>query len=411
MPFAQLGMVHYCRWCVMDNLIDADGKPTPPMLLLQACFDGAIPDFLQTWATQQGGGLDKIYSHCESYPAQPNAQNRVEYLQKYHIKEKLAWTAFQGETVERIKQEAALVQGIQEHLDKNRLHNLPAQDLYANIKAFAQQNYAWALLPPPTHSLGWKIKYYGELALLFLFGALWVASLFVLIASIFWHIALPVFVTAFVLFVPLTLFLVIWILLAKHFENIDNRHIETISPIPKEAVLAKEDLVDLPQNQLTIYGALKNPNWFRRRHIKLFLMIARTSAKYRATKGSLSGVTTIHFASWALFNNDKNVLFTSNYDGGWESYLSEFIDYSASAMNMSFGNIKGYPKIIWLIKKGAHDEQNFKKVVRHNQYACQVWHVAYPQIRAKNILRNQKIRKGLSQKMNEQALRDWLKLL
>jgi hypothetical protein len=249
------------------------------------------------------------------------------------------------------------------------------------------------------------------LALLFLFGALWVASLVVLLASIFWHIALPVFITAFVLFVPLTLFLVIWIGLAKHFENVDNRHIEQISNKPKEDVLAQEDVIPIPQNQLTIYGALKSPNWFRRRHIKLFLMIAKTSAKYRATKGSLSGVTSIHFASWALFNNDKNVLFTSNYDGGWESYLSEFIDYSASAMNMSFGNIKGYPKIVWLIKKGAHDEQNFKKVVRYNQYPCQVWYVAYPQIRAKNILRNQKIRKGLSQKMNDQQLAEWLKLL
>ena len=383
-PFQKLPMVHYCRWCILDEAEEPNGDPAPLMLMFQIIFDGDRNKFLQHLSKEFAHGIDSIYQHCEGYPSQPNEASRYQYFQKYRHKEPLAWTAVRGGTVEQILQEENLRQGIESFLDKNPLQKSSPDAIYQRIKDFVNQpQYAWALTPPPKPSLGWKIRYY--------------AGMFFVILSIL--VLLPLIIV----------FAIFWILLAKHFENQDNKHIKPIERVLKPEVLKREDTLE--QNQLTIYGTLKRPHWFRYSNIRILLFISSLLGKYRSTKGNLGGIETIHFVSWAIFNKKKNLMFLSNYDGGWESYLSEFIDFAASVMNLNFGNIIGYPKVRWLLKDGAHDEQNFKLIVRAYQYPCQVWYTAYPNLRVKNILRNAAIRRGLSQKMSAQQMEDWLKLL
>ena len=91
-----------------------------------------------------------------------------------------------------------------------------------------------------------------------------------------------------------------------------------------------------------------------------------------------------------------------------EIYLSEFIDRSAMAMNLTFGTTVGYPKVKRLLWEGAFDEQAFKTVVRNNQYPCQVFYSAYPYLTVKNILNNNNIRKGLDGSGKE-TIEQWLK--
>ena len=35
-------------------------------------------------------------------------------------------------------------------------------------------------------------------------------------------------------------------------------------------------------------------------------------------------ISTIHFARWVVIDNDQRLLFTSNFDGSWETYLRDF---------------------------------------------------------------------------------------
>jgi hypothetical protein len=92
--------------------------------------------------------------------------------------------------------------------------------------------------------------------------------------------------------------------------------------------------------------------------------------------------------------------------------LSEFIDSAAVPMNMSFGNILGYPPLKFLFFGGAQDEEVFKQVVRTNQYPCQIWYSAYPFLHIKNVLNNSRVREGLAKNIqNEAEARKWLSLL
>ena len=102
-------------------------------------------------------------------------------------------------------------------------------------------------------------------------------------------------------------------------------------------------------------------------------------------------------------------MFLSNYNGNWQNYLSQFIEQSASAMNVTFGQMVGYPQIKWFLGEGAHDEQNFKQVVRQNQYPSQVYYSAYPNLTVRNILNNSYFRQGLHTDMkDDEEIKDWL---
>ncbi|TAE13107.1 MAG: hypothetical protein EAZ95_11640 [Bacteroidetes bacterium] len=383
-PFSKLPNVHYCRWCIVDSAKNADGSDAPPMLLFQIIFDGKREAFIKGFLQDFASGIDKIYQYCEDYPTQPTYESRYSYFRKFRRKEPLAWTAVRGGTVEQILKEEKLRRGIEVFLDKNPMQQEQPETIQQRIKAFVSNTpeYQWAMTPPSKPSVVWKLAYYSKLVLLILCGI--VLSPLILVFAIF------------------------WVLLLLYYEKQDNKHIMPLKRELKPEVLKREDL--LRQNQLTEYGTFKGPHWFRYTNIHILLFVSSILGKYKSTKGNLGGIETIHFVSWAIFNKNQNLSFLSNYDGGWQSYLSEFIDFAASVMNLTFGNIKGYPKTRWLLKEGAHEEQNFKMIVRAYQYPCQIWYTAYPKLRVKNILRNAAIRKGLSRKMNTQQLQNWLKL-
>ncbi|MBV8971179.1 MAG: hypothetical protein JO290_02685, partial [Sphingomonadaceae bacterium] len=47
-----------------------------------------------------------------------------------------------------------------------------------------------------------------------------------------------------------------------------------------------------------------------------------------ATDGFLGSMRTVHFAHWAFLNNNSRLLFFSNFDHSWDSYLDDFIEKS-----------------------------------------------------------------------------------
>jgi hypothetical protein len=79
-------------------------------------------------------------------------------------------------------------------------------------------------------------------------------------------------------------------------------------------------------------------------------LIARTS-----THGSLSGIPSIHYAHWALIDRGRRLLFLSNYDGSWESYLGDFIDKASRGLTGVWSNTVGFPVTDYLIFKGADE--------------------------------------------------------
>src|SRR4028119_186031 len=69
----------------------------------------------------------------------------------------------------------------------------------------------------------------------------------------------------------------------------------------------------------------------------------------------ITAISTIHFARWVIIDNDTRLLFTTNFDGTWDSYINDFIENASEGMDAIWSNCEGYPA------GGAKDAEAFKK--------------------------------------------------
>jgi hypothetical protein len=390
--FDKIKTLHFLRWFLIEearpsnrqNSFD-DQQKMPVSLAFTSNYDGDLDVHLQEILLVAKEAIVKIYSYCKGFPTSSTLSDLeiISFLKAHTIKNQLFWPAIRGGTAEQLKGESMLVSEIQNFINlslkQGSFTNLSPEKIKEAIIHFVKNDYRlnWALTPRAKPSFSWKFKYYGSL------------------------------IIKLTLLIPVLLLLVIFLMISGIFNKADNKNRADISRSQDfENLLKNEDRVFM--NQLTVYGAIKRPYWYRRTQLRIGLWLFALNGKYRSNKGKLSGMETIHFARWALFNNNKNVMFLSNYDGAWEIYLSEFIDRSAAAMNLTFGTTVGFPMVKGLFKEGAHDEQSFKTVVRNNQFPCQVWHSTYPTLTVKNIRNNQAIRAGLAG-VSKESVNDWLK--
>jgi hypothetical protein len=110
--------------------------------------------------------------------------------------------------------------------------------------------------------------------------------------------------------------------------------------------------------------------------------------------GQLGGIPSIHFAQWMLLDDDR-LLFLSNYDNSWESYLGDFVDQAAVGLNLAWACTELFPKTHLLAIGGANDEERFKAWTRAYQVPTQVFYSGYPDLSIAAINNNTWIRYGL----------------
>ena len=149
-----------------------------------------------------------------------------------------------------------------------------------------------------------------------------------------------------------------------------------------ERLFGKEDI--WVQNHLTTLTNIK-PGAFRLRTLKGVLWLINLLAKTVFITGSLGGIPTIHFARWLLIDNDRRLLFFSNYDGSWASYLGDFVDKANYGLTAVWSNTDNFPPTRFLFFGGAQHIEAFKAWSRYsNEYAA-VWYSAYPTASVRNI--------------------------
>jgi deferrochelatase/peroxidase EfeB len=126
--------------------------------------------------------------------------------------------------------------------------------------------------------------------------------------------------------------------------------------------------------------------------------------------GFLSGIGTIHFARWVTPPKSRDLVFLSNYDASWESYLEDFITRAHAGLTGVWSNTVGFPRTENLIRGGATDGERFKRFARRSMIPTRFWYSAYPDLTVAAIRRNAKIRRGLSGTMTEDEAKEWLAL-
>jgi hypothetical protein len=388
LPFGRLPMVHFARLFVLDEAKDLAGAHIPAQLVFLTDLDAPRFGYLRRLVKLAGETLDRIFEHCEGYPepGQRTVGGRLAYLHGQTVKADTVYVNTIGRSVRQVRQEAALHEAIQAFLDRpgQQWSGRSPTEIHATIRAFVgdDEELRWALEPARPPGRIWRAKqalHFVAVPLLVL-----VLAPVLLLAAPFWLLAL-------------------------------RRH-ERTDPVPDlkfdharaEQLAAFEDHV--VQNPLSAVGSIK-PGRFRLLTTLGVLRLIDYTTRHIFNRGSLAGITTIHFARWVFIDDRRRLVFASSYDGSLESYMDDFIDKVAWGLNAVFSNGIGYPPTRWLVLDGATDEQAFKKFLRSYLVPTQLWYSAYDNLTNANIANNTAIRAGLAGPMSAEETERWLRRL
>ena len=391
LPFGQFERLHFARLAVLDDPtfgdIEAYGveRPNLPVYLgLIGSCDGTADECLVDLARRAGGGLRQIFMHCEDFAANGDLAVWMRAHQYPIAANYINWV---GRTVRQIKEESALRRALSAKVSRTLLASgAQAQQLRRELIEFVDLEISagrLGLTPHDPTPLRWQIAKLLHLVAIPLVGL--VLTPFLIVLS------------------PLLIYLL---------RSKEKSDAEICPPVDAAVLLELQELEDRDvSNQYTAIGSVK-PGLFRRSLVTVLLAAIDYAARHVFTCGFLARVQTIHFAFWAFIDDKRRLVFTSNYDGGHEAYMDDFINKVAWGLNLSFSHGVGWPRTRWLVARGARIENKFKNYQRRHQLPTQVWYKAYPGLALADLKHNQRIREGLQRPSvtDAQALA-WLRLL
>jgi hypothetical protein len=166
-------------------------------------------------------------------------------------------------------------------------------------------------------------------------------------------------------------------------------------PIDEEVMRQMAQREDwIPQNHMGSVVLIK-PGVLRKIVIRAGHLGLGLFLRVTATDGYLGSMRTVHFAHWAFANNTSRLMFLSNFDQSWESYLDDFIEKASGGLTLAWGCSVGFPATRFLIQDGARHGRKFKAQGRHSMAISRFWYSAYWELTVDQIERNNRIANGL----------------
>jgi hypothetical protein len=391
-PFAAFETIHFARWLVIFDPAPDDplvyGLPRahhPPHLALVAEIDGDLDAFFAEVAAKAAPGVAQLFGCCDGFVP---AGGLAAWLKAHHVRASAGYVNWLGRTVTRVREESALYDAVQRHLQRewailgsappSRVHQRIRELVWADLSAGRLR-----LSPDAPTPLGWRL---GNLAHL-----------------VGWPILLLVLSP---ILVPVA---IVFVLIIRRQEPTDPETCQRTDPRHVTALAEVEDH-DVT-NSFSVAGHIK-PGLVRRWTMAALLGVVDYAARHVYTRGRLARIRTIHFARWVLFPGKARATFFSNYDGSLESYMDDFINKVGFGLNLSFGQALGYPRTKWLIFEGSADERKFKEKLRRHQLPTEVWYKAYPGLTAVDLERHTRVRAGLeAASLGGHEAAEWVELL
>ncbi|HEX9510711.1 MAG TPA: hypothetical protein VF939_09515 [Puia sp.] len=378
--FESLGTIHYARWILLEPR-DADGNVWTDVgvrLVFSSNYDGEEEAHLTGLASHCAVFIDQLYGHCEGYPAAASrtTENRKQYLAKWRVKESAFFVGAPGRTLPQIRQENELRNYVWSRIHEGDWKGKSAREIHQVLKqdVLGKPGFQWARQPITLPGIRWLGMILLGLVLLIL--------------------------------LPL---IVIWVLLLHLlFERTDEPLGLTPSQVSGAHIKELEEYEDLTnQNQFTQVLIMK-PGKMRLITLKGLMLFAKALIGCLFVNGKLMGIPTIHFARWVMIDDQKRMLFFSNFDGSWQQYLGDFIDKSGWGLTGIWSNTMKFPRTKFLFTGGAYDEEHFLAWSRYFQVPTAVWYCAYPHLSIKNVINNSYIRNELFRDLNEGEARQFL---
>jgi len=372
---AKVTTLHFGRFVVFD---DAAGNN---LLAFESNYDGDEAGHLAELRDCLGDDLDSIFGHCEGY----TPQSFGSFAREHAVKPRAYYIAHGGLAVRQILHDQRVRATIEGWLD--------AAEAAGTLRTMSPRAIALALRQ---HLADRKLEV-GPVDRGLPRGPWAKLALYAMIPGIA-AVGLVLAATARLFYEPAD-------------ERADAKAPPQLIGDQDPAENALEEEEDLqPQNGLTHVVPLK-PGLFRRTAVRFALGFVEQARQKLCYEGNLGGIATIHFARWSLLP-DGTLVFFSNYDGSWESYLGDFIDKAHIFLTAIWTNTKWFPRTSFLVLDGASSESAFKRWARTFQRRNQVWYSAYGNLTVTNVLNNAKIRELAGGHMidDEEAAR-WLALL
>jgi len=367
---AKLPDTHFTRFFVLED------RELDPLLVWESNHDGRPAKYLRACAAAQPAGLDAIFSFSPGYPGAADPAAFARWMIRHSLPHQAFHCAYRGTPKREV--DAAITQHreIRAFLDdqRDRLVGLAPAEIEREIRAHLA-----------TLDLDRK-RYHRPLV-----DLLDRAIAYLKLVKLARHL-------------PRALAWKREIPLAQAGEPVDDYD----RPVHgKPAAIVQEDFIR--QNQLTHVVDVK-PGWFRKMNLDIIMQVIESAARGEYVHGDLGGIVSIHFARWVLLPHPgrDRLLFMSNYDFSWDSYLGEFIDRQSKGLTAVWSNTEGFPTTEGLYDKGSRDEERFKQWTRNRQIPTDLWWSGVPESTTENVLADVWLRRKLMRPMTDEELREWL---
>lgn len=205
--------------------------------------------------------------------------------------------------------------------------------------------------------------------------------------------------------VPVTVVAVLfWLRVLER--NDSSQDAPPVDPRMLREMARREDWI--PQNHMgsivLIKPGILRAVLIRAGHLGLGLLL-----RIIARNGYLGSMRTIHFAHWAMVNNQSRLMFFSNFDQTWESYLDDFIEKAHAGLTLAWCCGVGFPPARFLIYDGASHGRQFKEWARHSMTVSRFWYSAYKDLTTEQVERNYRIALGLRKTaLSEKEAATWI---
>lgn len=410
-----------------------------PLLVFENNFDGDSDSYWQAVLQQIGDELRGIFA-C----TKPATNSRwaglfkdgatdatdplVPFIREFSVSPSAQHFGAVGLTAARIKRDQSVFATIQSELG-DKLRTLPGQtsvDLHKDLRASVLQK----LLPKYPKLADSGQRTVKQERLFFRLAAVWrglpwvvavLAGLALILTPIFlciseflrnhvfagtpWWVSLALSVIV----LALLGFVGFWAPL-RSLEKTDMTQDDPVLDTAQlEAFAAQED--QIVQNHLASMVLVK-PGALRGAVIRVALRVLKQFVPVWYANGYLSTMRTIHFAHWTLVGNTGRLMFLSNFDGSWQSYLDDFVDKAHEGLTLAWGNCVGFPPTKNLVQEGATHGRQFKAWARQSQTQNILWYSAYADLTVNQVLRNATIVDGIRKSSMTKVEADaWVQLL
>lgn len=406
---ADIECLHFFRIVVVPSEPDLQGRLLPARLFISAVYDGSLTEFIRRLVQHGGACLLQVLSFCEGFQPDSRPAEVHDWLMRHAESPQTLHVGTMWDELPVIRDEHRLHVAIADYVDATHaLHAWTNGDIRAirrHIQEFVRGQRHLPQQPRPWRS-AWRLfaEWLDKLQTL----AALVAPSAVLACLYVWWFAMNWWHLLWLVPAIAVVLVAAYMLVVRYHEIVEG---DLVVPLDLQRVktLVQDEDHGI-QNQFTMLTPVRD-SFFRRMNLRFILWLANSISKHWYRQGKLVGIDTIHFARFHLIDGGRRMLFMSDFDGGWERYLFDFLGVGSFAVVPIWTNLNGCPKTRFLRFPTRGFAQRFLSFTRANQRQTHLWYSAVDHLTVSEIKRNAQLRAGLFGRLGLKATRKWLKLI